>query len=379
MNLEARLAALSPAERQILGADWTKAAHQGQKPPESDWRTWLVLGGRGGGKTRAGAEWVANRARDGSPGGGRIALVGQSLHDVREVMIEGPSGLCALPRYAIGGRPQWEASRRRLVWPNGAVAMVFSAEDPESLRGPQFGAAWADEWCAWRKPEATLALLRMGLRLGRRPQLVVTTTPKPMAALRRLLKEAGLERTDLPTRVNAGNLAPAYLEGLEDLYGGTRLAAQELDGRVVEGDGALFTLEMMQAARQPSLSPLWGGTASPKGEPGWGAKGPERGHAGPTLSSLRADIPPVKGRERPRLPSSASSWPSIRRARPGATPAGSWSRAGRTAWPGCWPTGRCAGGRRRAGPGSWRGRSRRSGRFASWPIPTRAGRWSRPC
>ncbi|KQY64994.1 hypothetical protein ASD25_15400 [Brevundimonas sp. Root1423] len=293
MNLEVRLAALSPAERQILGADWTKAAHQGQKPPESDWRTWLVLGGRGGGKTRAGAEWVANRARDGSPGGGRIALVGQSLHDVREVMIEGPSGLCALPRYAIGGRPQWEASRRRLVWPNGAVAMVFSAEDPESLRGPQFGAAWADEWCAWRKPEATLALLRMGLRLGRRPQLVVTTTPKPMAALRRLLKEAGLERTDLPTRVNAGNLAPAFLDGLEGLYGGTRLAAQELDGRVVEGDGALFTLEMMQAARFPS--PSWGGTARPQAEPGWGQKGPGCGHAGPTLSSLRADIPPHKG------------------------------------------------------------------------------------
>ena len=244
-DLVARLSALSPAERQLFGADWHLAAHEGQKPPKGDWTTWLILGGRGGGKTRAGAEWAADRAREGA----RIALVGQSLHDVHEVMIEGPSGLRALPRYRIGGMPRWEASRRRLVWPNGSVGMVFSAEDPESLRGPQFTAAWADEWCAWRKPEATLALLRMGLRLGARPRLVLTTTPRPTAALRRLLKEAGLARTDLPTAVNAPNLAPAFLEGLQGLYGGTRLAAQELEGKVVEGDGALFTLEMMRAAR----------------------------------------------------------------------------------------------------------------------------------
>ena len=156
------ICALSPWEKRLLGADWTLAAHEGQTPPKGDWRTWLVLGGRGGGKTRAGAEWVADQARDGGIGGGRIALVGQSLHDAREVMIEGPSGLRALPRYGLGGRPRWEASRRRLVWPNGAVGMVFSAQDPESLRGPQFGAAWADEWCAWPNarggPGATLAL-----------------------------------------------------------------------------------------------------------------------------------------------------------------------------------------------------------------------------
>ena len=244
-SLSERLDALTPVERRRLAADWVVMAHDGQRAPEGDWRTWLMLGGRGAGKTRAGAEWVADRARE----AGRIALVGQSLHDVREVMIEGPSGLCALPRYGFGGRPRWEASRRRLVWPNGAVAMAFSAEDPESLRGPQFGAAWADEWCAWRTPERTLALLRMGLRLGARPRLVVTTTPKPSTALKRLLKEPGLARSDLPTRINAAHLAPAFLEGLEALYGGTRLAAQELDGRVVEGDGALFKLEMMSGAR----------------------------------------------------------------------------------------------------------------------------------
>ena len=246
---EGRIAGLSPEQKRLFAVDWHWAAHEGQKAPETDWRTWLILGGRGGGKTRAGAEWVANEART----VGRIALVGQSLHDVREVMIEGPSGIRALPRYGLGGRPRWEASRRRLTWPNGAVGMVFSAEDPESLRGPQFGAAWADEWCAWPRPEATLALLRMGLRLGPRPRLVLTTTPRPTAALRRLLKEAGLGRTDLPTAVNAGNLAPAFLEGLEGLYGGTRLAAQELEGKVVEGDGALFTLAMITASRDHSI------------------------------------------------------------------------------------------------------------------------------
>ncbi|HWQ86107.1 MAG TPA: terminase family protein [Brevundimonas sp.] len=264
----------------------------------------MVLGGRGGGKTRAGAEWIAARARE----IGRIALVGQSLHDVREVMIEGPSGLRALPRYAIGGRPRWEASRRRLVWPNGAVGMAFSAEDPESLRGPQFGAAWADEWCAWRKPEATLALLRMGLRLGERPRLVVTTTPKPTAALRRLLGEAGLERTDLPTRINADNLAPAFLEGLEGLYGGTRLAAQELDGKVVEGDGALFTLEMMERARFPDSPSPSGGGSSARSDDGAGAARRDSQEAAgwspsPPHPLACGEHPPPEGEGDQRLPS----------------------------------------------------------------------------
>ena len=240
---------LAAAELRGLNRDWSWRAHAGQVPPQGDWTTWLVLGGRGGGKTRAGAEWVADRAAE----AGRIALVGQSLHDVREVMIEGPSGLRALPRHANGGRPVWEASRRRLTWPNGAVALAFSAEDPEALRGPQFGAAWADEWCAWRRPATTLALLRMGLRLGARPRLVVTTTPKPLEALRRLLKEPGVARTDLPTRVNAANLSAGFVAGLEAVYGGTRLAAQELDGQVVDGDGALFTHAMIAAARAAGM------------------------------------------------------------------------------------------------------------------------------
>ncbi len=176
--------------------------------------------------------------------------MGATLHDVREVMIEGPSGLLNLPGRE---RPRFEASRRRLVWEaSGAVAYCFSAEEPERLRGPQFAGAWADEFCAWPKPEATLALLRMGLRLGPDPRLVVTTTPRPLAALRRLVAEPSCVRTTAATSVNAANLSPAFLEGLEQLYGGTRLAAQELEGRLVEGlERALWRASDLEAARGP--------------------------------------------------------------------------------------------------------------------------------
>ena len=222
----------------------TESANDGQQPPEREWSTWLFLGGRGAGKTRAGAEWLQQQATK----GGRLALVGPTLHDVREVMIEGPSGLrnVGAPEF----RPVYEMSRRRLVWPNGAEGFAFSAEDPESLRGPQFGAAWADEFCVWRDAGDTLALLRMGLRLGDDPRLAVTTTPKPIAALRKLIAEPGLVRTDAPTSANAQHLAPAFLDGLERLYGGTRLAAQELEGVLVEApDGALWRAEDLARCR----------------------------------------------------------------------------------------------------------------------------------
>lgn len=216
--------------------------HQ-QAPPDELWTTWLMLGGRGAGKTFAGARWITHKALVHPT----LALVGPTLHDVREVMIEGPSGL-----KAMGGplfRPRWEASRRRLVWPNGAVAYAFSAEDPDSLRGPQFHAAWADEFCAWRRPAETLAMLRFGLRLGTDPRLVVTSTPKPSRALKALMAEPGFALTRAGTAANAGNLAPAFLRTLESLYGGTRLAAQELDGIIVETDGGLFRAEDLARCR----------------------------------------------------------------------------------------------------------------------------------
>lgn len=214
-----------------------------QRPPADPWSAWLFLGGRGAGKTFAGASWVAELIQQPLS----IALVGPTFHDVREVMIEGPSGLKALS--PLDDRPRWEATRKRLVWNSGAVAYAFSAEDPDSLRGPQFHAAWADEFCAWPKPAETLAMLRFGLRLGEDPRLVVTTTPRPIRALKTLIAEPGVAVTRAGTAANAENLAPAFLSTLHALYGGTRLAAQELDGVIVEDEGGLFRAEDLARCR----------------------------------------------------------------------------------------------------------------------------------
>jgi phage terminase large subunit-like protein len=242
-------------------------------PDGRDWRTWVFLGGRGAGKTRAGAEWVHDLAARLGPGG-RIALVGATMHDVRAVMVEGASGLMNLP---FRTAPRLEASRRRLVFPGGAVGVMLSAAEPERLRGPQFHAAWGDEFCAWEKPEEALAMLRLGLRLGEAkgatardavprclsakpwtPRLLLTTTPKPLKALRAVLAEGTCARTDAPTRANAKNLAEGFVEDMEALYGGTRRAAQELDGVVLEAVGALFGHAEMERARALGRSWLSG-------------------------------------------------------------------------------------------------------------------------
>lgn len=221
---------------------WNDIAHDAQRAPALPWSTWLFQGGRGAGKTRAGAEWLAERA-EAKPG--LYAMVGPTQHDVREVMVDGPSGLRNLPGR---DRPHYERSRRRLLWQNGSIAYAFSAEEPERLRGPQFEAAWADEFCIWPRPSETLAILRMGLRLGDAPQLVVTTTPKPLPALRVLRAEASCVVTQAATEVNAAHLAPSFLDGLSALYGGTRLAEQELEGRLLDGDGALWSVADLKRA-----------------------------------------------------------------------------------------------------------------------------------
>ena len=235
---------------------WADIAHAGQLPPEGAWRTWLLMGGRGAGKTRAGAEWVRARVESGEAK--RVALVGPSLHDVREVMVDGPSGLLAVA--SAGMRPKFEVTRRRLVWPEhgpcaGAVAMVFSAEDPESLRGPQFDAAWCDEIGAWAKDVKTWETLAFGLRLGTQPRIVATTTPRPRPLVKRLARRAEEGRgavvmTRAATRANAVNLAPDFVAWLEEDYGGTQLGRQELDGELVEDlEGALWTRAMIERAR----------------------------------------------------------------------------------------------------------------------------------
>ena len=229
----------------LLRGLWDYQARDDQLAPDGDWRIWLLLGGRGAGKTRAGAEWVLRQVREGKR---RIGIVAPTLSDAREVMLEGESGLlnCGLP----GERPVFEPSRRRLVWPCGAQAYIYSAEDPESLRGPQFDAAWADEFCAWSYPQETLANLRLCLRLGDDPKLVMTTTPKPSVALRALLEAPGLAMSRARTADNAGNLAPSFLSAMLEAYGGTRRARQELDGEVVENlEDSLWPRELLEDCR----------------------------------------------------------------------------------------------------------------------------------
>ena len=176
------------------------------------------------------------------------SLVGETLADVREVMVEGVSGLRAIHRPEE--RPEWQASRRRLVWPNGAVAQGFSAEDPESLRGPQFAAAWSDEIGKWKNAEATFDMLQFGLRLGAEPRQVATTTPRPTPLLKRLVADPATVITRAATKANAMNLAPAFLDSVVRRYAGTRLGRQELDGELIEDrPDALFPRAMIEASR----------------------------------------------------------------------------------------------------------------------------------
>lgn len=237
-------------------ARWDAIAHAAQLPPPGAWRTWMLMGGRGAGKTRAGAEWV--RALVESGGARRIALVGPTLHDVREVMIDGPSGLRTIAPKAT--RPKYEAGRRRLVWPGGgawadAVAYAFSAEDPDSLRGPQFDAAWCDEAGAWVRDVETWRTLAFAMRLGEAPRIVVTTTPRPRALVKLLhgraaAKRGGVVLTQAGTRVNARNLAPDFVANLEDDYAGTELGRQELDGDLIEDmAGAMWSRAVIESNR----------------------------------------------------------------------------------------------------------------------------------
>ncbi|QDY68917.1 DNA-packaging protein [Qingshengfaniella alkalisoli] len=223
-----------------------------QLPPEGDWRTWVIMGGRGAGKTRAGAEWVraeVEGSRPLDPGRSRrVALVGETLDQVREVMIMGDSGImaCSPP----DRRPKWEATRRRLVWPNGAVAQVFSAHEPESLRGPQFDAAWVDELAKWKKAEDAWDMLQFGLRLGETPRQVVTTTPRNVGVLKRILYNPSTVVTTAPTEANSAYLANSFLQEVRARYAGTRLGRQELDGVLLEdAEGAMWTLGMLEGCR----------------------------------------------------------------------------------------------------------------------------------
>ena len=259
------IAQLSPRELETLLASWALNARRDQWPPASAgndgaWSVWLVMGGRGAGKTRTGAEWVRGLALGepdfASQPVGRIALIGETAADVRDVMIEGVSGILAA--HAASERPTWEPSRRRLAWPNGAIAQAFSAEDPESLRGPQFECAWLDEFAKWRHAQETFDMLQFGLRLGERPRQLVTTTPRPTPALKNLMDNPRTVIARSSTFANARNLAPSFIETIVGRYAGTRLGRQELEGEIVsEREGALWSRDMLEACREdktPSLA-----------------------------------------------------------------------------------------------------------------------------
>lgn len=255
-----RLALLPPKERarmleRLSGPElrtfnewWERWAHEGQFWPDGDWRIWLIRAGRGFGKTRAGAEWVSQMARD-APGA-RIALIGATLEDARRVMVEGPSGLLAVAWE--GELLQWRASAGELVFGSGARALLYSAEAPEKLRGPEHDFAWADELAKWPAAggEAAWDNLMLGMRRGEQPRVVVTTTPRPVKLMRRVMAMPGVRETRGRTRDNI-HLPASFVEAMLADYAGTRLGRQELDGEMIDDvAGALWPRALIERQRR---------------------------------------------------------------------------------------------------------------------------------
>lgn len=221
------------------------AARPSQLMPDGDWYVWLIQTGRGWGKTRAGAEAVREVVESGQAK--RIALVAETAADARDVMVEGESGIVAISPPNM--RPDYEPSKRRLTWPNGAIATTYSADDPEQLRGPQHDFAWADEIGKWARPAAWDNLM-FGLRLGQRPRVIATTTPRPVSLVRRLQKQPGVVVTTGTTFDNSANLAPAFLAEVSQRYEGTRMGRQELYGELLDDvEGALWQRSWIDAER----------------------------------------------------------------------------------------------------------------------------------
>lgn len=239
------LLALSDRQLREFRRRWTVWAHHGQLEPAGDWRVWLIRAGRGFGKTRAGAEWVCKVARDITDA--RIALVAGTDDDARRVMIEGPSGLLKVAR--DDERLVWRASSGEVHWPNGAVATVYSAEAPDRLRGPEHHAAWCDELAKWRRGDDTWDNLRMTMRAGTAPRIVVTTTPRPTPTMLRVIAAAGEHDTRGSTGDNP-HLPDEFLATMAETYRGTRLGRQEIDGEMLrDAEGALWTRSTIEACR----------------------------------------------------------------------------------------------------------------------------------
>jgi phage terminase large subunit-like protein len=251
----AAIARMNKDQQISLQPYWRLWAHDGQLPPEGEWHTWLIMAGRGYGKTRAGAEWV--RAIAEADPAARIALVGATLGEARRVMVEGPSGLLAIASPKL--RPDYEPSKRELTWPKGAVATLYSAGEPDSLRGPQHSHAWCDEVAKWDqsggRAQSAWDNLLLGLRLGRAPRAVATTTPRAVPLLKQLLAQPEVIVTRGTTADNADNLPPGFFRAVRAHLGRSLLARQELDGELLEDiEGALWTRGLLEACREDSAS-----------------------------------------------------------------------------------------------------------------------------
>jgi phage terminase large subunit-like protein len=260
-GLGRRLLALPLEERRRLLLDageveafaydesWLAWAHEGQIPPGGEWTVWVLMAGRGFGKTRAGAEWVSAKAREVPEA--KIALVAATAEEARRVMVEGRGGLLACAFADERRDMSWEPANRRLRFASGAEAFVYSGANGESLRGPEHHFAWCDELAKWKQAQSAWDNLMLGLRAGERPQAVVTTTPRSVAALKAILAmgEGAVEQTGGRTRDNP-HVAPLFVETMERLHGGTRLGRQELDGVLLEDvEWALFPRDLIERCR----------------------------------------------------------------------------------------------------------------------------------
>jgi phage terminase large subunit-like protein len=220
-------------------------ADQWPPPMDEEWEHWIMASGRGAGKTRSGAEFVRTMTRY----TGRIALIASTSADLRDVMIEGESGILRVCENA-GFRPHWEPSKRKITFPNGAIATGYTAEEPDRLRGPQHGAGWLDEPAHWKNVEYVWDMYSYGLRLGTAPRTAITTTPTPIPWLKEIVAETGSRVISVPTFINQDNLAPRFIQRMRERYEGTRQGRQELYGEILtDVEGALWTDELLDATR----------------------------------------------------------------------------------------------------------------------------------
>jgi phage terminase large subunit-like protein len=263
-QMERFLLTVNPAHRSELATRWNLWSHDGQTIADNDWTLWLIQAGRGFGKTRAGSEWVCTRAFAAKDL--RIALVGATRRDVEDVMVNGPSGLLAVGRHQ--GAVTWRPSAGMVEFGSGAKAFVYAAETPDALRGPEHHIAWCDELTKWRRAEATWDNLMLGMRMGERPQTLVTTTPRPVPLLLRIRQAKGVRITTGRTQDNE-HLPDSYIEQIEASYAGTRLGRQEMDGELIDDvAGALWQralIERQRVVAAPALVRVVVGVDPPAG------------------------------------------------------------------------------------------------------------------